>query len=114
MASYTLRTQVSKNESDNLKQNNKYHRLLENLNMGVLEVDLEHKIQFANDVFCRMTGYQESELIGKVAKDTFLQKVENQAQDIFEENWKIRKMGGFSAYNIKLQTKDGNQNSCDD
>jgi PAS domain S-box-containing protein len=34
----------------------KYTRIIENMNIGLLEVDLEGRITYANQSFCRMSG----------------------------------------------------------
>jgi len=46
-------------------QKEKYQNIIDNMNLGLLEVDLEERIQYANPGFCKLSGYDHSELIGK-------------------------------------------------
>jgi len=52
----------------------KYRSILTNMNLGLLEVDNDDIIQFANNSFCIMSGYSLEELIGEKASDLFLEK----------------------------------------
>jgi PAS domain-containing protein len=54
----------------------KYLSLIENMDLGILEVDNEELILKAYPKFCQMVGYTEQELIGKKATDIFLPKFE--------------------------------------
>jgi PAS domain S-box-containing protein len=46
-------------------QEEKYRNILANMNLGLLEVDLNKEIKFANHSFCDMSGYSLEELKGK-------------------------------------------------
>ncbi len=50
----------------------KYRGLFENMQLGVLEVDLNDKIQWANKSFEKILGYSFSQLKGKTASTIFL------------------------------------------
>ena len=47
----------------------KYRSIIENLSLGLLEVDKEEKITKVYPKFCELTGYSEEELIGRVPSD---------------------------------------------
>ena len=53
----------------------KYSSIIDNMNMGLLEVDNNDIIQLANQSFCLMSGYKKSELIGKNASTIFLDEM---------------------------------------
>ena len=50
----------------------KFRSLFENLELGVLEVDLDDRILYANHAFKKICGYNEEELIGHIAHELFL------------------------------------------
>lgn len=52
--------------------NQKYQSIIENMNLGVLEVDRDDKIVSANKAFLKMIEYQENEIIGKKGSDILL------------------------------------------
>ena len=58
-------------EMNVLLQEEKYRNIIANMNLGLLEVDLDDRIQFANQSFCAISGYEVSDLIGKKASDMF-------------------------------------------
>lgn len=82
----------------------KYRSMLENLNLGVIEVDLEDKITKVYESFCELTGYDESELIGKKPSELILHP--NYQATINEQNQK-RTNGEASVYEIEIIKKDG-------
>jgi PAS domain S-box-containing protein len=56
----------------------KYSSIIANMNLGLLEVDLQDKILYANQSFVTMSGYSYNELVGNIAKDIFLKKEQKQ------------------------------------
>lgn len=54
------------------KERMKYSSIIDNMNMGLIEVDNNDIIQLANQSFCLMSGYKKSELLGKNASNIFL------------------------------------------
>ena len=59
----------------------KYRRIMNNMELGLLEVDNERIIIRAFDSFCQMIGYNQDELIGKYAPDLFLPFDHEQPQE---------------------------------
>ena len=49
------------------KERNKYSNIIANMNLGLLEVDNNETITFANNSFCEISGYGFEELIGEKA-----------------------------------------------
>lgn len=84
----------------------KYSNIIANMNMGLLEVDLNDRIQFVNQSFCELSGYTTDELIGKKASELFLDP-ENKA--ILNSKINIRKKGVSDSYQIKTKTKSNEE-----
>ncbi|GAB2838277.1 PAS domain-containing hybrid sensor histidine kinase/response regulator [Ferruginibacter profundus] len=82
----------------------KYRSIIANMNLGLLEVDNQEKIQFANQSFCDMSGYALKELLGKKASTLFA-KGEN--EEFIEMKNEMRKKGISDAYEISLKNKKG-------
>lgn len=82
----------------------KYRGIIENLELGLLEVDNEELIVKAYPWFCKLTGYDEHELIGKKASDIFLD--ENGLKIMREQN-EIRDVGLPGVYEVEMIRKDG-------
>ena len=57
-----------------LLQKEKYQNIINNMNLGLLEVDQEERIQFANPRFSVISGYSNEELIGKKATELFVKE----------------------------------------
>lgn len=81
----------------------KYRSLIENMDLGILEVDNNEIILKAYPKFCQMVGYTEKELIGKKATDIFLPKFE---VDNFLNSTKARELGLSNAYEIQMYNKN--------
>ena len=50
----------------------RYRGIMENMELGILEVDPEEKVVRAHPRFCDIVGYTESELMGQKASDVLL------------------------------------------
>lgn len=88
------------------KSEEKYRGIMNNMELGLIEVDREDRICRAYDRFCEMMGYTEDELIGKVASDLFLPK---EFRGLFNEQQSIRGEGRATSYEIQMIKKDGNR-----
>ena len=86
------------------KSEEKYRGLIENMELGLLEVDRHDTIVRAYDGFCEMMGYEEEELIGKDPKILFLDEkdvvfmVQQEAE---------RKKGVPNVYEVQMRHKNG-------
>ncbi|MDC1325191.1 PAS domain S-box protein [Ulvibacter sp.] len=66
-------------------QNKKYKRIIENMNMGLMEVDNNDVILNVNNAFVNMCGFKEEELLGHRAEDIlFGEDDQNPMRDVFE------------------------------
>jgi PAS domain S-box-containing protein len=91
-------------EKSLLRSEEKYRSIIENMELGLLEVDTEDRILKAYPKFCKLTGYREDELIGRVAGDIFLDE-DMKEKMMFEAS--KRKTGQTSVYEVELKKKDG-------
>jgi PAS domain S-box-containing protein len=49
----------------------KYRNIIKNMNLGLLEINLDDEIVFANQSFCKMSGYSNDDLKGKKGSDFY-------------------------------------------
>jgi len=85
-------------------QEEKYRNIIANMNLGLLEVDLNDEIIYANQSFCDMSGYGLEELKGKKAAELFVK--ESQRNIIYEKN-EIRIQSVSDSYEIEVTDKYG-------
>ena len=82
----------------------KYRGIIENMELGLLEVDLEHNILRPYKYFCEMLGYTAEELIGKNALRLLVVEEYHEKMRTQDE---IRRYGTSSVYEVQLKKKDG-------
>ena len=82
----------------------KYRGIIENMELGLLEVDTDHRIIRAYDRFCEMTGYSSEELKGQNALELLLPE---EYQGAMTEQDKKRASGKQGIYEIELKRKNG-------
>ncbi|MBL4863068.1 MAG: PAS domain S-box protein, partial [Crocinitomicaceae bacterium] len=87
-----------------IRSEEKYKDIIENMKLGLLEVDNNDIITNAYPRFCEITGYSRKELVGKKAVETLLSKdfvanMEKQNED--------RKSGEQGVYETQILRKDG-------
>ena len=89
-----------------LKENEqKYRGLFENMELGVMEVDLDEKIMWVNESFEKMTGYSLKYLKGKNAMKLFLPDAG--ATKIMYSVSNSRKQRKDSIYEVKMKKSKG-------
>lgn len=81
----------------------KYRGVMENMDLGILEVDNEGRVVRAYERFCEMIGYTEAELKGKKAKDVFLP---DEFQSFIELQTQERNTGKAGVYEMQLIKKN--------
>lgn len=83
----------------------KYRGIIENMDLGLIEVDNDDIIRKAYKRFCELTGYEENELIGQKAAEILLPD-EDFRRVIAEQNTN-RLDGETGVYEVPLKKKNG-------
>ena len=99
-------TQQKKAQEAIRESEEKYRGMIENMELGLLEVDTNHVIVRPYQHFCNMIGYSPKELIGKNALDLF---VSEEYLEIMKRHDSIREQGQSSIYEVQLRRKDGSK-----
>ncbi|MDE0472381.1 MAG: PAS domain-containing protein, partial [Ekhidna sp.] len=93
-----------------LKSNEeKYRRIIDNIRLGLLEIDNNDIIQHANKPFLELTGYTLDEIIGRGATDVFIDKEDEEAVGLISSQNKKREEGESDNYEIKILDKQGQE-----
>lgn len=82
----------------------KYRSIIENMELGLVEVDNHGLISSVYNNFNKMTGYQGEELIGQNAKETLLAPGFEKVLSKFYKNYKT---GVSATYQIQIKKKNG-------
>jgi len=94
-----------KKAENNLKyQEEKYRNIIANMNLGLIEVDNNEIIQFANQSFSEISGYEINELIGKNPSEVF---IFGENFEIMQSKKVVRKLGVSDIYQIPVKNKRG-------
>ncbi|WP_440945287.1 PAS domain S-box protein [Methanosarcina sp. T3] len=81
----------------------KYRNIVETANEGILIVDAETRITYANEKITEMLGYSPEELIGRSSWNF----ADEEGKDILKLNMEKRRQGINQVYEFKLICKDG-------
>lgn len=100
-------SEIVEKEKRILQQERKYQRVLENLDVGIMEVDNEGVITKAFEKFCILVGYTEDELLGKDPLQVFNNPDMQKRLGDFHTHVKKRSAGESSVYEMPLRKKDG-------
>lgn len=84
----------------------KYRGIIENMELGLFEVDPQGIITRAYDHLCRTTGYTEEELIGKSAVQIF---VPPEHYGVLQKQAENRSKGIPGVYELEIMLKDGSR-----
>jgi PAS domain S-box-containing protein len=82
----------------------KCRNIMENMDLGYLEVDLDGRILRAYDKFLQMTGYTKKDLIGKVADEILIPE---EYKDLIKVQDASRVNGAVSTYEVQMIKKNG-------
>ncbi|TAF68926.1 MAG: PAS domain-containing sensor histidine kinase [Flavobacterium sp.] len=85
-------------------QEEKYRNIISNMNLGLIEVDNQDIIQFANQSFATMSGYEIEDLIGKNPSDIF---VFGENLEKIKQKKELRLKGISDVYQIPVKDKRG-------
>ncbi len=97
-------TELKKAQVALSKSEVKYRSVIENMELGLLEVDLDGVIIKSYDRFNEMLGYQKGELEGKIAYDVLTAPGH---EEIIRRQEQNRIKGESGVYEMKIKRKDG-------
>lgn len=89
-----------------IQGDDKYRSIIENMKLGLLEVDLEGIIKYANDSFCQMVEYSKDEMVGVNASELLIASG-SLSESLVDSHSKQRKGGIHSVYEVQLIKKSG-------
>lgn len=101
---YTDITEQHRSQEIIRKSEEKYRGIMNNMELGLMEVDTNQTIIRAYDRFCEMVGYTKEELIGKNAQQLF---IDEEFIKTLDNEHKERRKGRASSYELRLNKKDG-------
>tara|TARA_R110002049_G_scaffold16388_8_gene65343 strand:+ start:688 stop:3516 length:2829 start_codon:yes stop_codon:yes gene_type:complete len=94
-----------RNQVDAIKRSEeKYRSIIENMNLGLLEVDKNEKILYANQSFCKMSGFELNEILNEMASKLF---VRGENAEVMHAKTNMRTNGVSDAYEIATKNKRG-------
>lgn len=102
---YTDISERKRAEDHLRRQEEKYRNIIANMNLGLIKVDNNQMIQYANQSFCEVSGFEADELIGKNPSQLFLYGENN--MKFLEEQIELRKKGVSSVYQLPVKNKRG-------
>lgn len=103
-----VRNRVAAEESLE-KNQKKYRRIIDNIQLGLMEVDNDEVIQFANKPFLDLTGYELEEIVGKKASDVLIDQDDQEMLAEVARQTENRKSGDSASYEIVIKDKQGNK-----
>ncbi|WP_116106312.1 PAS domain-containing hybrid sensor histidine kinase/response regulator [Lewinella sp. IMCC34191] len=104
-ASFIKDISVRKRSEKRLKaQEEKYRNIIADMNLGLLTIDLDGTILYANQSFCNMSGYTMEELVGN---HTTLFQYKEEDLAIVQEKMKLSTRGISDTFEITAKNKAG-------
>jgi PAS domain S-box-containing protein len=85
-------------------QEEKYRNIISNMNLGIIEVDKEENIMYANQSFSSISGYSIDEL-HLMKATTFVNNLED--KKVLEGKLEIREKGISDSYELEVKNKNG-------
>ena len=87
------------------KSDLKYQTIVDQMNEGLIQVDIHDHIQFVNQQLCHMLGYETpQDLLGKEANKVLLAPED---RDIVKQKTQLRRNGQSEKYEIRLKKRSG-------
>ncbi|MFK7954188.1 MAG: PAS domain S-box protein [Ekhidna sp.] len=91
------------------KNQKKYRRIIDNIQLGLMEVDNDEIIQFANKPFLDLTGYELEEIVGRKASEVLIDQDDHEMLAEVARQTENRKSGDSASYEIVIKDKQGNK-----
>jgi PAS domain S-box-containing protein len=96
---------LKKNYNESLSyEKEKYRSIIENMSIGLIEVNNDDEILLTNQRFSEMSGYSVDFLIGKKGADVFL---DDESKSKLKEKEINRKDGKSDSYEISVKNQNG-------
>lgn len=83
-------------------QEKKYKNIIANMNLGLVELDLDQNVIFANQGFIEISGYELEELVGNKLDKIFKNELANK---LILEKIELRKKGLADTYELEIVNK---------
>jgi len=84
----------------------KFRNIINNIKLGLIEVDPDQVIQYANDAFLNLMGYSLDEIKGKKATELFL---DDPNDSRLNEQRALREQKVSSTYELVMRDRNGNR-----
>lgn len=104
LRSYVDITIKKKHERILQNEKEKYSSIIANMNLGLIEVDQNDRVTLANHSFCKISGYNLEDLVGKKASSLFLSE---ESKQLIENKNALRAHGVTDSYEIQIKNKKG-------
>ena len=85
-------------------QKQKYSNIIANMHLGLIELNKNDEVLMVNQSFVEMSGYDETELIGKIGRDILPIKEDKKRLDKAGEE---RKKGKNTTFEVRIKNKKG-------
>lgn len=82
----------------------RYRNIITNMSLGLVETDTEGRIRFANQSFCKMTGYDPDEIMGEKAMDLL---APDGNENLMKLKSGLRQQGISDVYELNIRNKKG-------
>ena len=86
------------------RQEEKYRSIIDNMQLGLVELDLNHHVRYANQSYCQMTGYPTEELLGQYLHPLIAGP---EGIPMLQERMHERQRGIAGSYELEITTKQG-------
>ncbi len=87
-------------------QEEKFRNIIAHMNLGLLEVDHQENILFANQSFCDISGYEVEELVGR---NTDLFVLGERDKNLLQAKGELRTQGISDGYELEVRNRQGEQ-----
>ena len=84
------------------RQEEKYRNIIDNMQLGLVEMDLEDRVRYANRSYCQMMGYAPEELLGEQLHPLIMSPPEIEA---LRARMTDRRRGISGSYELQVNTK---------
>lgn len=99
-------TERKRSESFLVLQEEKYRNIISNMNLGIIEVDKDENIIYANQSFSTISGYSIDELLSMNTTEFLFS---SEGNNLLTDKLKLREKGLSDSYELVVKNKQGQQ-----